>query len=222
MLQSWRHAGTCITCYSSAWCSRNGLARLAGPSSRSAGLHTSTPLAKGAATSLTAKRTHEAERAERRRERASNAPHVVLGTRPGEEHKWEECDLARCIMTEAQIRAATKIVPGYGVSPGSAEERLLFTALPTLSAEMSTAKLRQTQRPGLHLQSDTEKADASSALVQELGVEGAKVEHLRKLLDLRNANAASIAYENRRRCVQEFSAPDKPDDTGRVEVQGMG
>jgi len=40
-----------------------------------------------------------------------------------------------------------------------------------------------------------------------------------KLVDLRNANAKGIAFENRRRCVDAFSAPGKPNDTGRPEVQ---
>lgn len=41
-----------------------------------------------------------------------------------------------------------------------------------------------------------------------------------KVLDLRNANAAGIAYENRRRIIYAFSTPKKPFDPGRAEVQG--
>jgi hypothetical protein len=40
------------------------------------------------------------------------------------------------------------------------------------------------------------------------------------LVDLRNADAAWIAFENRRRVIEAFSEPVKPDDTGRTEVQG--
>jgi small subunit ribosomal protein S15 len=44
---------------------------------------------------------------------------------------------------------------------------------------------------------------------------------LARIIDLRNANAAGIAYENRRRIIAAFSEGDTPDDTGRPEVQGM-
>jgi hypothetical protein len=57
-------------------------------------------------------------------------------------------------------------------------------------------------------------------MVRQLGIEGEKAEQLRRLLDLRNADAAGLMFENRRRCVEEFSAPGKPHDSGRVEVQG--
>ncbi|KAI9432061.1 hypothetical protein H4582DRAFT_1998882 [Lactarius indigo] len=40
-----------------------------------------------------------------------------------------------------------------------------------------------------------------------------------RLVDLRNANAAGVAFENRRRVIAAFSEPGKPDDTGRTEVQ---
>jgi small subunit ribosomal protein S15 len=43
---------------------------------------------------------------------------------------------------------------------------------------------------------------------------------LAKVVDLRNANAAGIAFENRRRVVETFSEPGKPNDSGRTEVQG--
>jgi small subunit ribosomal protein S15 len=39
------------------------------------------------------------------------------------------------------------------------------------------------------------------------------------LVDVRNANAAGIVFENRRRVSAAFSEPGKLDDTGRTEVQ---
>ena len=41
-----------------------------------------------------------------------------------------------------------------------------------------------------------------------------------RMVDLRNANARGIAFENRRRIVAAFSEPENPTDTGRPEVQG--
>jgi small subunit ribosomal protein S15 len=40
------------------------------------------------------------------------------------------------------------------------------------------------------------------------------------VVDLCNANAAGIAFENRRRVITAFSEPGKPNHTGRTEVQG--
>jgi len=51
----------------------------------------------------------------------------------------------------------------------------------------------------------------------ESGVKQANA--LARLVDLRNANKAGIAFENRRRVVAAFSEPGKPNDTGRTEVQ---
>jgi small subunit ribosomal protein S15 len=52
----------------------------------------------------------------------------------------------------------------------------------------------------------------------EAGVVQANV--MARMVDLRNANAAGVAFENRRRVVEAFSEPGKPNDTGRTEVQG--
>lgn len=51
--------------------------------------------------------------------------------------------------------------------------------------------------------------------------EAAKLEAFAKVIDLRNANAKGIAYENRRRIILEFSDPKNPYDPGRAEVQGQ-
>ena len=48
-----------------------------------------------------------------------------------------------------------------------------------------------------------------------------KANLLAKVLDLRNANAAGIAYENRLRIIEAFSTPQNPFDPGRTEVQGI-
>lgn len=48
-----------------------------------------------------------------------------------------------------------------------------------------------------------------------------KANLLAQALDLRNANAAGVAYENRLRIIEAFSTPKNPFDPGRTEVQGI-
>ena len=70
--------------------------------------------------------------------------------------------------------------------------------------------------------SEVRKALWASVLVRlrRLVNERLKANLLAKALDLRNANAAGIAFENRRRIIKAFSMPENPYDTGRTEVQG--
>ena len=65
---------------------------------------------------------------------------------------------------------------------------------------------------------DAEGTAAFHEMELVAGVAQANV--LAKVVDLRNANAAGVAFENRRRVVEAFSEPGKPNDTGRTEVQG--
>lgn len=156
-------------------------------------------------------------RAEKIRNEQLNRPHVVLGNRPGDEAKWANCDLAKVLITEEQIRAAPKPtldpsgklqlpeILNFGVS--EAEKELLFETLPVLGAEMTTRNV-----PAFKLHEVGKVAEA-----EELS----KANTLAVLADLRNANAGGIAYANRRRIVEAFSEPGKPNDTGRPEVQGV-
>jgi small subunit ribosomal protein S15 len=93
----------------------------------------------------------------------------------------------------------------YGV--GEAEKEMLFEHLPPLSSELGGIRKPKTWTLELH-----EKAEK---------VELHKANMLARLIDLRNANAKGIAYENRRRVIAAFSVPGKPGDTGCPEVQGM-
>ena len=63
----------------------------------------------------------------------------------------------------------------------------------------------------------------ASWMIEEHSVplEEKKTAMLARLVDLRNANAKGIAYENRRRCIEAFSPTGDPNDTGRPEVQGV-
>ncbi|KAH7915754.1 hypothetical protein BJ138DRAFT_1176356 [Hygrophoropsis aurantiaca] len=142
--------------------------------------------------------------------------YAVLGLRPGQEQTWLSCDLAKVIITEEQLYSkappeiiespeGTVAIPSklnYGIA--SEEKELLFEVLPPLAAERGITEYNE----------DTIR-DIQAATENELQ----KANMFAKLVDLRNANAKGLAFENRRRCIAAFSAPGKPNDTGRPEVQ---
>jgi small subunit ribosomal protein S15 len=147
---------------------------------------------------------------------AENRPSVVLGTRPKEEEeKWKSCHLAKVLVDENELVSSTELDPkdfaigkidvpkqfGFGVD--TAEQKLLLDSLPLLTADMA-------QRGDLDI------AGYSDNKERQLQ----KANMFAKVLDLRNANAAGIAYENRRRIIYAFSTPENPFDPGRAEVQG--
>lgn len=175
------------------------------------------------------KKANLKKREERLAQTQANRPHVVLGTRPGEDHKWTNCDLARCVLTEEQILASNEpplAVHGpigdvalpkhvnYGVTKEDAQ--LLFGTLPALVRE-STGD-RSVREQDIGWQSSPEQLEKMTQEATEK--ERTKAEMLARVIDLRNANAGGIAYENRRRIVEAFSEPGKPGDVGRTEVQG--
>jgi small subunit ribosomal protein S15 len=89
------------------------------------------------------------------------------------------------------------------------EKELLFEDLPVASAQMTVNTMTVNNLPPtLKDVKDEEKNELLKANL------------LAKALDLRNANAAGIAFENRRRIIKTFSTPENPYDTGRTEVQG--
>ena len=115
------------------------------------------------------------------------------------------------------------------------EERMLFEHLPLLSADMNTRHEMSLLggaggAGGAHdrnanananandRQTDMEAISAYHEAQLTTGIAQANV--LAKVVDLRNANAAGIAFENRRRVIEAFSEPGKPNDSGRTEVQG--
>jgi small subunit ribosomal protein S15 len=147
----------------------------------------------------------------------------VLGTRPGGEIKWDSCDLAKCIITEEAFAHADVVelnlagelvtvnvpkVAAYGVE---AEKELLFGKLPVVSAE---ANMNATADRESLLPEQLEEM-STNARNRELR----KADMLARIVDIRNANASGIAFENRRRIVEMFSELGKPGDTGRTEVQ---
>ncbi|EGN93608.1 hypothetical protein SERLA73DRAFT_163406 [Serpula lacrymans var. lacrymans S7.3] len=141
--------------------------------------------------------------------------YAVIGLKPGQEARWLNCDLAKAIITEEQLYSDTPQVVrtpdgnieipehlNYGI--GGEERKLLFEVLPPLTAEKGASQYQEVA--GINHQ-DAEKAELEKANM------------FAKLVDLRNANAQGIAFENRKRCIAAFSEPGKPNDTGRPEVQ---
>ncbi|PCH34409.1 mitochondrial ribosomal protein S15, partial [Wolfiporia cocos MD-104 SS10] len=188
-------------------------------------LHTSAVLQVASAARKRKSRIAEKANLEKRQKlvRAAQAirPHVVLGNRPGDEDKWRKCDLSRVIITEEDI-LASPIPPAsasenlhevltpqffaYGI--GEREKELLFSTLPNLSVE--GAYLHEAGADG---RMDLNKVQEADAVAKQSATA------LARMIDLRNANARGIAFENRRRIIAEFSEPEKPMDTGRPEVQ---
>lgn len=155
---------------------------------------------------------------ERWKKADATRPSVVLGIRPGDDAKWQNCDLAKVLVNEEELISSTELQPkkhpigtvylpkqmGFGV--GRTEKELLFRKLPMLSAEATGAV------PDAH--------DAASNHFEDVKKELSKANAFAKLLDLRNASAGGIAYENRRRIITAFSGPENRFDPGRSEVQG--
>lgn len=167
------------------------------------------------------KKINIARREERERIADSIRPGAILGTRPGDDTTWRNCDLAKVLIDEHTVKDAepqiinlsggTVSIPkhlNFGV--GEVEKTMLFKHLPTLSAQTDIL------RDDIYANTDyvTKKLDNGEKR------EWQKANVFAKVLDLRNANAKGVAYENRRRIVAEFSGSENPFDTGRPEVQG--
>jgi small subunit ribosomal protein S15 len=146
--------------------------------------------------------------------------YAVLGSEYNGEDKWPGCDLQKTILTQDALYATdqqpqvlnfaegtVEIPPhlNYGIGGGEGK-KLLFEVLPTLTAENGATTFDE----------NTVK-ETEEAMAEELQ----KANMFAKVVDLRNANARGLAYENRRRVIVTFSTPEQPHDTGRSEVQGM-
>ncbi|PPQ73437.1 hypothetical protein CVT26_015824 [Gymnopilus dilepis] len=170
----------------------------------------------------------------RLKEQEANRPSVVLGTRPSEEEtKWKNCYLAKVLVNEEELTSTTELHPtqfsagtinlpsqlGFGVD--EAEKEMLFDDLPRVTAELEKVNRKiETVAMDRRMQSERlwagRKEETDDEIVDK---EVRKANLFAKALDLRNANAAGIAFENRRRIIMAFSTPENPFDTGRTEVQ---
>ncbi|KDQ18195.1 hypothetical protein BOTBODRAFT_553000 [Botryobasidium botryosum FD-172 SS1] len=168
---------------------------------------------------LTKKKNLE-KRAQVQERADANKPHPVLGTSPGNEAKWANCDLAKILLTEESVQATPPPAPlpstsalelpkhfNFGIEDSAKE--VLFKALPAVTAQRPFLNANLTINP------QQWAGEQAVAEAQEM----VKSNMLARVVDMRNASARGIAYENRRRCVEAFSEPEKPGDTGRPEVQ---
>jgi len=175
------------------------------------------------------KKANLEKREERQRHRQETRPSVILGTRPGEEDKWRNCYLARVLVDESVFSKPSPpmVHPQYGVEIpeyrafgiDAAEEKKLFRDLPDLTDALFESQgvtgfqglpnpgaqpiLESQGLPGLQVRSASQKVAANFA----------------RVIDLRNSDAGGLGYENRRRIIKAFSAPENPFDPGRTEVQ---
>ncbi|KAH9934092.1 S15/NS1 RNA-binding domain-containing protein [Epithele typhae] len=199
-------------------------------SARAASLHTSAVLQaqltlRASARARKIQRTLKASlerRAELEAEARANRPHVILGHKAGDEAKWKNSDLARILVTAEDIanspppsidpKTGKVVLPKY-MSYGLTEKETeaFFEVLPHLTVQGQV----QNQTKG----DNTEARTLVSAEVNASREVPGNNLMFARLVDLRNADAGGIAFENRRRIVAEFSEPEKPNDTGRPEVQ---
>ncbi|GLB43589.1 putative universal ribosomal protein uS15 family protein [Lyophyllum shimeji] len=187
------------------------------------------------------KKANQIRKEERWKRAQANRPSVVLGTRPGDEAKWENCLLKKVLVDVEELVSSTELVPtqqgvgtvhlpkqvSFGI--GEAEKQLLFGDLPLLSSVRgtdATADLAKSPPQNARIPDNYAHRPTVAALknqgddrVVNNQIELQKANAFAKLVDLRNANAAGIAYENRRRIIAAFSTPQNPFDPGRSEVQ---
>lgn len=164
--------------------------------------------------------------AERNRVFAATRPHPALGTAPGQESKWETCDLARVLVKPSQLEPLPALENTQAIDPaqrvvqlpehfnfgiGPAERDLVFHQLPFVGVQRPFLQLKTSQ--------DISNASETAAQRQVTSDEQTASDLMARITSLSNASAKGIAYENRRRIIVEFSEPGQPNDTGRSEVQ---
>jgi small subunit ribosomal protein S15 len=106
-----------------------------------------------------------------------------------------------------------RVPPSLAFGMREREKKMVFEHLPLLSADMSTRREMNALR---RVNVEEMAAHHGGALA----VGGRQANAMAAVVDLRNANAAGIAFENRRRVIAAFSEPGKSNNTGRTEVQG--
>ena len=99
---------------------------------------------------------------------------------------------------ETEVRVPLSLA--FGMREREREKRTVFEHLPLLSADMSTRREMNALR---RVNAEEMAAHHAGALAAEVRQANA----MAALVDLRIANAAGIAFENRRRVIETFSEP---------------
>ncbi|KAJ7172321.1 hypothetical protein C8R46DRAFT_947329 [Mycena filopes] len=195
-------------------------------SSSSSPFHTSAVLFKVSEErlrSMALKKANSEKKTARFQHFLENRPSVILGTRPGDDAKWHNSDLAKLLVDESVFEQPPQMVTSnhnehaqiplykaFGVA--DAEEKTLFRILPQMSTDVTTS--------GSSLNTGSQQVNELNKLVDSVQQrEQFKVANFARVIDLRNSDAGGIAYENRRRIILAFSTPENPFDPGRTEVQ---
>ncbi|KAJ7632769.1 hypothetical protein FB45DRAFT_791991 [Roridomyces roridus] len=211
-------------------------------SSSSRAFHTSAVLSKISEARLRSRAIKKANlqhREQLEKGERETGPSVILGTRPGEEHKWRESYLAQLLVDESVFKQPPKMIesnygvpmPRYRAFGVTGEvERTLFRDLRQLSGiyrnvgmliqpgqAAPTAHPENTLREAENQKAKAAPPPMSADALQK--AEDQKAARFAQAIDLRNSDAGGIAYENRRRIIEGFSTPANPFDTGRTEVQ---
>jgi len=180
------------------------------------------------------KKKNLARRAELAEEAERTRPHVVLGHAPSQEWLWKNSDLAKMLVSEAERKPlplikvwdqqqlqhefSTKQTYPHGPKPSTGS---LNYGVDTESTELLFEHLPRvaTQRPLLQLDPLASPEVHSEAYEEALTDQLAASDQMHRILHLSNASAGGIAFENRMRIIGAFSSSEKPNDTGRPEVQ---
>ncbi|KAF8582709.1 hypothetical protein K439DRAFT_1412828 [Ramaria rubella] len=194
--------------------------------STSSSFHTSLTMQETRRTRIAraAKKDNTEKRAERARIAERTKPDPVLGHSPGDDAKWLNCDLAKVLVSQTELQSPTAHVTPldttqplqlpetfqWGIAGDPQAQHLLFDSVPHVSSQHGFQNMDVVNVRDPHIQ---------RRVYQAQWREMHNAHMLTRLVDLRNASASGIAFENRRRCVEEFSTPEKPNDTGRPEVQ---
>jgi small subunit ribosomal protein S15 len=175
-------------------------------------------------------RASKKDNADRRAERARDAKHTrpdpILGHSPGDDSKWLNCDLAKVLVSQAELQPPSMSIPlldttqplkspehfQWGIGGDPQLQHFLLESVPEVSSQQRLKSMDVV---------NPQDATINRKMFKAQWDEMHNAHMLTRLMDLRNASAAGIAFENRRRCVEAFSPPDKPNDTGRPEVQGL-
>lgn len=158
----------------------------------------------------------------------------MLGTRPGDDAKWTNCDLAKILVSPEGLAESVKFKPekdremdipkymSYGMEGTDAagtkgdKIELFFHDLPRISSGSGEASHSANNmdrlRMGMGISQETR-------MVKETEFE--KASNFARAIDLRNANARGLAFENRRRVIAAFSPSGNMADSGYPEVQGV-
>ena len=179
------------------------------------------------------RKSHIERKASLVRETVATRPNSLSGYAPGQEQVWEGSLLKSVLLNREQVWGTTvriekaveevqedgQLAPlppytpkyyNFGLSPSAVAT--LTNHLPKVSALRGI--LSPDGTPQFFDQAKRQRAEEAAAIELD------KVEKLKRIIDLRNADSRGIRVENTRRIIDAFGVTSKA-DTGSPEVQGQ-